>query len=264
MPPRPSSPKLAGPKRVAVAVVTLFVGLFVAALVLPRTVTTRSTYCIQCALHVEETERTSPLWFHGLPLERLFVTHVRVERGGVLHRLLAPEVGAHAHVFVDPAAYVPPTSPRKLPPPDDFQQAVVVAEVTDLEQLESSPHLLALLDEAMHDDPARTLVFVHRILDPRANVGAATIGLFDRGAPWPVRWQVVDGFFDVYRCNASDTSVSCHMTAETTDLLVFARTATSLHEGGIDYRRWVPAGMEVPPKAAKNGKSGKIAAVVTN
>ncbi len=245
-------------KGVAVALATFLGALFVAALLLPKTITTRSSYCVRCALHVEDTERVSPLSFRGMPGERLFVSHTRVERAAVLHQLLAPVVGPHEHVFLDPAAFVPPTSPRKLTAPDDFQQAVAVAEVTDLDQLEASPHLLALLDEAMHDDPSRTVRFVQRILDPHAHVASSSVALLDRNTSWSNRWEVVDAFFDVYRCNANEASVSCHMKLETTDLLVLARTATSLHEGGIDYPRWVPPGMEVP------AKKGKTVAVVTN
>jgi len=42
-------------------------------------------------------------------------------------------------------------------------------------------------------------------------------------------------------------SVSCHMRMGATDLMVLVRTATSLHQGGVDFAHWVPPGMKPPP-----------------
>src|SRR5262249_47566604 len=156
---------------VGVAGLVLGVLLAVIVHVLPTRLSTRHAYCTLCAVHSIETEEASLFHFSGMPFESLFVRRSTVTRGGVLHRLLSTAVGEHRHVWIDPAPFVPPTNPaRKLQPPADFQQAVAEAEVNELERLEESPHLVSLLDQAMHDDRARTLRLAQRILDPAAHV----------------------------------------------------------------------------------------------
>jgi hypothetical protein len=241
----------------------LVVVLAVVAQLLPGRITTRDTYCTVCALHVVETERTSLLHVHGMPLDRWFHEVKREERRAVLFKLLAPATGTHEHQWMTPAAFVPPTNPmRSLEAPYDFLQAVALAEVSDLEQLEQSPHLLAVLDEAMRDDRERAVRFIHRILDPRAYLGMEAIGLLDRdGTPWDERWAIADAFLETYRCSANDTEVTCRMRSGATDLLVLARTATAVHVGAIDWPRWLPEHRSAP-KTTSGGK--KLAAAVTN
>lgn len=225
-------------------------GLFLAFVVhvLPVRVATRHVYCTLCALHSIETEEASLFHFRGMPFESAFLKTTTVQRGGVLHQLISPAVGEHRHAWIDPAPLVPPTNlTNKLEPAGDFQQAVAQAEVDDLERLEESPHLVALLDQAMHDDRARTLQLVQKTLDPSAHVGIDAIALLDRPTTWPNRWAVVESFFELYRCTANDVSVSCRMHVGTTDLIVLARTASSVHTGGIDWTHWVPEGMNPPP-----------------
>lgn len=190
--------------------------------------TTRQTYCTLCAMHREEIERTPLLGRH----------RAESTRAGVLHELLAPGVGAHAHVY-GPPAFVAPTSPTpKLDARAAFAQAVAEAELHDLEALEATPHAIALLDEAMRNDRARTVKFVQMLLDPTAFVPVEAIGLLDRKGSWEERWAVVDAFFGAYRCDVTELSASCRLRAGTTDLLVLVRTATTVHAGGIDWAHW--------------------------
>lgn len=251
------------PRHFVALAVAVTLALALTAHLLPGRIVTRETYCTLCALHVVETERTSLLHVHGMPLEGWFHDVKREERRAVLHKLLAPAVGAHEHRWMSPAAFVPPTNPvRALEAPYDFLQAVALAEVSDLEQLEQSPHLLAVLDEAMRDDRERAVRFVQRVLDPRAYLGMEAIGLLDRdGAPWDQRWSVVDAFLEAYRCSANDDEVTCRMRAGATDLLVLARTATAIHNGTIDWPRWAPDG---PHASTKNGDHPNVTAKVTN
>jgi len=227
-------------KLTLVAVVATLVGGGIGAAFhfLPSFVTTRHSYCTVCALHHEESEQIS-----------IFGRKVTTnDRGAVLHRLLAKEVGPHEHVFIAPAAFVRPTMPsRRSSARSEFGQAVSEAEVADLEALEESPHLLALLDEAMRQDRDRTIMLVHRVLDPKAFVGIDAIALLDRPTSWENRFAVVDAFFELYRCTPNEVSVSCHMRMGATDLMVLVRTATSLHQGGVDFAHWVPPGMKPPP-----------------
>jgi hypothetical protein len=248
-----------------VGVVSLLAGVLLTLLLraMPSRISTRHAYCTLCAMHSIETEEASLFHFDGMPLESLFVKRSTITRGGVLHRLLSPAMGEHRHVWIDPAPFVPPTNPaRKLQPPADFQQSVAEAEVSELERLEESPHLVSLLDQAMHDDRARALRLVQKILDPAAHVGVDAIGLLDRTTPWENRWMVVESFFELYRCSANDVSVSCRMHVGTTDLIVLARTAGSVQTGGIDWSHWVPEGM-APPPGDPNGHPTSFA-VVTN
>ncbi|MEO7097112.1 MAG: hypothetical protein ABI175_27880 [Polyangiales bacterium] len=249
------------PRHLAALVAVLVVSLGLVAHLLGGRVTTRDTYCTVCALHATETERTSLLHVHGMPLDGWFHEVKRDERRAVLHKLLAPAVGAHEHRWMTPAAFVPPTSPmHALEAPDDFLQAVALAEVSDLEQLEQSPHLLAVLDEAMRDDRERAVRFIQRILDPRAYLGMEAIGLLDRdAASWDERWSIADAFLETYRCSANDTEVTCRMHAGATDLIVLARTATAVHGGTVDWPRWLPEGHATPTSGDK-----KLAAAVTN
>ena len=228
---------------------------------MPQRTTTRHSFCTLCALHRIETEQEPIVRVRGLPGEEWLVKRASVTRGGVLHRLVAPAVGEHRHAWLDPAPYVAPTNPpKRLEPPADFQQAIASDELSDLDRLEESPHLIALLDEAMRNDHERTLHLVQRILDPQAHVGVDAIALLDRPTRWENRWAVIDAFFDVYRCSGNDVSVSCRMRLGSTDLIVLARTAVSLHAGGIDWAHWVPPGMNAPPGEA----SPTSFAVVTN
>src|SRR5258708_5594913 len=83
-----------------------------------------------------------------------------------------------------PAPPVPPSFPaRSVDPRDEFARALVEAELRDLETLEDSPHLIALLDEAMRNDRPRALAFVRRILDPDAHLPIEAIALLDRTSP---------------------------------------------------------------------------------
>jgi hypothetical protein len=232
------------PKHLALLGAALVVCLLIAAQLLPGRIVTRDTYCTVCALHAQESERTSLLHVHGMPLDRWFHHVEREERRAVLFKLLSPAVGPHEHRWLSPAAFVPPTNPmRVLEAPDDFLQAIALAEVSELEQLEQSPHLLAVLDEAMRDDRERAVRFIHRILDPRAYLGMEAIGLLDReGVPWEERWSIADAFLETYRCSANDTEVTCRMRVGPTDLIVVARTATAVHAGTIDWPRWLPEG----------------------
>ena len=234
----------------AVFALTLGVGLGVALHFVPENIATRRTHCTVCALHHEETES-----------ETVFGKHVtRSDREAVLNKLLSSAVGDHEHAWMTPAAFVPPTTPaKKLDAAGEFQQAVAEAEVRDLELLEESPHLLALLDEAMRNDQARTLKLVQTILDPKAFVPVEAIALLDRPTSWENRWAVVDAFLDVYHCNANEVAVSCRMRQGPTDLLVLARTANSVATGSIDWQHWVPEGMTAPP--GKNALPPSYAAV---
>ena len=251
------------PKHLVLLVAALVGTLALVAQLLPGRVATRDTHCIVCALHVVETERTSLLHVHGMPVDSWFHEVKRDERRAVIYKLLSPAVGAHEHQWMSPAAWVPPTNPmRALDAPYDLLQAIALAEVSDLEQLEQSPHLLAVLDEAMRDDRERTVRFISRILDPRAHVGMEVIGLLDRdGVTWEERWAIADAFFETYRCSANDTEVTCRMRVGATDLIVLARTATAVHSGNIDWPRWLPEG-HAQPSTTSAGK--KSAATVTN
>jgi hypothetical protein len=194
----------------------------------PTWTTTRHAFCTLCALHREETERTPVLGRH----------RTQAERGGILHELLAGAVGNHQHVW-STLAYVPPTYPTpKLSSRDAFTQAVAEAKVHDLEALESNPHTIAILDEAMRNDRGRTLRFLQKVLDPQAYVPTEAIALLDRKGTWEERWAVVDAFFAAYHCDVTDISASCRLRAGSTDLLVLVRTVTSDVSGGIDWRSW--------------------------
>ncbi|MGZ3420469.1 MAG: hypothetical protein ACXWUG_14920 [Polyangiales bacterium] len=213
----------------------------------PTWSTTRHSFCTLCALHREDAERTPILGRH----------RTQGERGGILHELLASPVGNHQHVWSTPA-YVFPTYPTpKLLPRDAFTQAVAEAEVHDLEALESNPHAIAILDEAMRNDRGRTLRFLQKVLDPQAYVPIEAIGLLDRKGTWEERWAVVDAFFGAYHCDVTDTSASCRLRAGSTDLLVLVRTATSDHSGGIDWKTWTKV-------ATTSGAPATYAAVTLN
>lgn len=222
-------------------VLALALGVVVGALLnrWPSWATNRHAYCTMCAAHHEGVERTPVLGRH----------RSETTRNGILARLLQPTVGEHGHVW-SVAAYVAPTNPPpKLNSHDAFQQTVLEAEVRDLESLEESPHAIAILDEAMRNDRARTVRFIQRLLDPTAFVPVDAIGLLDRAGTWEERWAIVDAFFDAYHCDATDVSASCRLRAGSTDLLVLVRTTTSVHSGGVDWTHWVPTGMTAPPGA---------------
>jgi hypothetical protein len=206
----------------------------------PNWSTARHAYCTICGAHNEETER-NPL------LGRYKFAN---QRSGILAKLLVPAVGDHAHAWTA-SAYVAPTNPPpKLGSRDAFQQVVLEAEVRELEQLEDSPHAIALLDEAMRNDRTRAIRFIQKLLDPQAYFPIDAIGLLDRPSQsWEERWHVVDAFLDAYHCDVTEVSASCRMRAGSTDLLVLVRTTTSVHSGGVDWTHWVPAGMKPPPGA---------------
>jgi hypothetical protein len=211
-------------------VVALAVGIVAGAFLnrWPTWSVTRHAYCTLCALHREDSERTPILGRH----------RTETEHGGILHELLAGPVGNHQHVW-STAAYVPPTYPTpKLGSRDAFIQAVSEAEVHELEALEENPHMIAILDEAMRNDRARTLRFLQKVLDPQAFVPKDAITLLDRKGSWEERWAIVDAFFAAYHCDVTDISASCRLRAGSTDLLVLVRTVTSDVSGGIDWKTW--------------------------
>lgn len=210
---------------------------------------TRHAYCTMCGAHNESSERTPLLGRHTQ----------QAIRTGIVAKLLTPMVGEHGHVWTT-AAYVAPTNPPpKLGSREAFTQTVTEAEIRDLEVLEDSPHAIAVLDEAMRNDRARTLRFMSKLLDPQAYLPIEAIGLLDRKESWEERWQVVDAFLDAYHCDVTEVSASCRMRAGSTDLLVLVRTTTSVHTGGIDWTHWVPPGMKAPP----GGTSPQTYAAVT-
>src|SRR3954463_10738560 len=100
-------------RHVVVLAAVVTVALALTAHLLPGRITTRETYCTVCALHVVETERTSLLHVHGMPLDGWFHQVKREEQRAVLHELLATAVGAHEHRWMTPAAFVPPTNPMR-------------------------------------------------------------------------------------------------------------------------------------------------------
>ena len=228
------------------ATIALLFGIALGTLLhwVPVRVATRHTYCTICALHSEETEEDS------LIFGRTVTTRTRPS---AVHNLISSRAGAHKHQWMTPAAIVPPSSPSRRGSADaEFAQALAQAEVSDLEALESSPHLVALLDEASRDDADRALQLVQRILDPHAYVGIDAVSLIDRDAPWSERWHVVDAFFELYRCNATDASVTCRMHVGSTDLMLLARTAESVHTGSVDWPHWSPPTLSAddPPAPA--------------
>jgi hypothetical protein len=209
--------------------------------VLPLRVATRATYCTVCALHRETTEQRSPLHFRGMPFESWFSRTTTVDRGGVLHKLLAPAVGDHPHAFVEPAAWVPPTNVTpNVAAEGALAQVLAEDEVHDLAALEESPHLLALLDTAMHEDRERAVRLAHRVLDPKLHLPSAAIALLDRGGAWDARFRVVDAFLARWQCTSDDSAATCTMPAGAAELIVLARTPTSTHAGTIDWPRWSP------------------------
>ncbi len=151
---------------------------FVVALLLhnyPKDVVTRHRYCLVCAEY-EESHREGAILGAAHGEKHSF--------GGPVRNLLAPAVGEHEHRYTEWTT-IHPTFGVPAEHPEIAERVRAIAEI------ESSPQLVSVLDQAMRNDRERTVSLLQRTIDPAVALPLSVIAQLDVDAPWPERWATV-------------------------------------------------------------------------
>ncbi len=160
------------------ALIGALIGFLVTALLFnyPKDVVTRHRFCQACAEYEETYDEGTILGAEHDSRQRF---------GGPVHELLASAVGEHDHRWT-PWATIHPTFGVPPEHPEVAERARAIREI------EGSPRLISVLDQAMRNDRERTVALVQRLIDPGRDASMAVLTELDRDEPWPQRWTAVD------------------------------------------------------------------------
>jgi hypothetical protein len=160
-------------RTIGIAVIALVIGFAIATLLhnYPKDVVTRHRFCLVCAEYEETYDEATILG----------ATHGHKEHfGGPVRELLAPAVGAHEHRFTEwttihPTFGVPAENPY------------IEERVRAIQEIERSPHTIALLDASMRNAPDCTIRLLQLVIDPAHKVSPTVLQQLDKELPWPER-----------------------------------------------------------------------------
>jgi hypothetical protein len=167
-------------RRVFLGTLSGFAAGFVGAMLLhsyPKDVVTRHRYCLVCAEY-EETYRESVILGARTDSKSRF--------GGPLQRLLAPAVGEHEHRYTEWATIFP-----TFGVPEEHPE--IAEKIRAIRELDESPQAISALEQAMRQDPQRTIRLIQRLIDPAEGLSITVImPLQNHQLGWDERWARVE------------------------------------------------------------------------
>jgi hypothetical protein len=164
-------------RTIVIAVLAAVSGFAVATVLhnYPKDVVTRHRFCTVCAEY-EETYDEGAI---------LGATHGHKQRfGGAVRNLLTTAVGDHEHHFTEWATIHPTYGV-----PDE--NPYIAERIRVIEEMESQPHVIALLDTSMRNAPDCTIRLLQSIIDPAYKVSPQVLRQLDEERPWPERCTAI-------------------------------------------------------------------------
>jgi hypothetical protein len=198
----------------------------------PKSITVVQSYCVECGFFTEQAkqhvvlgaERSSRMW------------------RGMFATLVSTGPPNHEHHWVEPWAHVFPSDQGPpLGTEAALHDALLRAQLRELEVFDHTPQYVVVLNEAIQQDKAKASAFIARILDLKNHYPAAVVDLLSRDGSWEERWAAVDAFVAAHRCIESPQAVQCTLLTNGKPQVVFEMTAQGAGRRSMpSLRSWKP------------------------
>ena len=198
----------------------------------PKSVTVVQSYCVECGVFTQHAK------------EHVVLGAVQSSRTwrGMLATLVSTGPANHEHHWVEPWAHVFP-SDQGPPLGTDaaLQDALLRAQLRELETFDHTPQYIVVLSDALQQDKQKAAAFMARILDLKNHYPAAVVELLRRDGSWEERWAAVDAFAKAHRCIESPQAVQCTLLTDGKQQVVFEMTAHGAGRRSMpSLRSWKP------------------------